>query len=326
MRTFLVKRLLSAIPLVLAVTFVTQALLVLSPYNYLTTLKEGKGMSDQALEVLTHQFHLESNNVFVRYWYWLWQSLHGNFGYSFKYNQAVWSLIWERMFNTLLLTGSALIISWGVAIPLGAIAAVKRDTWIDRTLGFFSFIGLSLPAVFFSLLMLLLAAKTGWFPLGQLHDEGRYWDTFSPIQKLGDVLWHLVLPATVLGTIGIGQYMRQMRGEMIETLSQDYITTAKAKGLSQWRIVTRHAIPNALNPLISLFGFSLAFLLAGAIVTEYIFSWPGMGRLTFEALRDKDEPLVMGTVVLLTLMLVAGSVISDLLLGFMDPRIRLEGR
>jgi peptide/nickel transport system permease protein len=324
MWTFLIKRLLSAIPLILAVTLVTQALLMLSPYDYLTTLREGKGMTDQALAVLAHQFHLESHNVFARYWYWLWQALHGNLGYSFKYSEPVWSLIWERMFNTVLLTGSALVISWGIAIPLGAIAAVKRDTWIDRVISFFSFVGLSMPVVFFSLVMLLLAQKTGWFPIGQIHDETN-WDQFTAIQKLGDVLWHLALPSLVLGTVSIGQYMRQMRGEMIETLGQDYIRTAKAKGLSQWRIVTRHALGNAINPLISLFGFSLAFLLAGAILTETVFSWPGLGRLTFEALQNKDEPLVMATVVLLTLMLVAGSVISDLLLAFMDPRIRLEG-
>jgi peptide/nickel transport system permease protein len=324
MKTFLAKRVLSAIPLILAVTFLTQALLMLSPYDYLTTLREGKGISDQSLEILAQQFHLNSHNVFTRYWYWLWQALHGNLGYSFRYSEPVWSLIWERMFNTVLLTGSALILSWGIAIPLGTLAAVKRDTWIDRMIGFVSFFGLSLPVVFFSLLMLLLAAKTGWFPLGQVHNEIN-WDSFTFIEKVGDVLWHLFLPATVLGTISMGQYMRQMRGEMIETLGKEYIRTARAKGLSQFRIITRHAAGNAINPLISLFGFSLAFLLAGAILTETVFSWPGLGRLTFEALQNKDEPLVMATVVLLTIMLVAGSLISDLLLAFMDPRIRLEG-
>ncbi|HEY6331209.1 MAG TPA: ABC transporter permease [Blastocatellia bacterium] len=323
MKTFVAKRLLSAIPLILAVTFLTQALLILSPYDYLTTLREGKGVSDQSLEILAQQFHLNSHNVFTRYWYWLWQALHGNLGYSFRYSEPVWSLIWERMFNTVLLTGSALVVSWGIAIPLGTLAAVKRDTWIDRVIGFFSFFGLSLPVVFFSLLMLLLAAKTGWFPLGQVHNEID-WDSFTVIEKIGDVLWHLFLPAMVLGTISMGQYMRQMRGEMIETLGKDYIRTARAKGLSQFRIITRHALGNAINPLISLFGLSLAFLLAGAILTETVFSWPGLGRLTFEALQNKDEPLVMATVVLLTIMLVAGSLISDLLLAFMDPRIRLE--
>jgi peptide/nickel transport system permease protein len=324
MKTFILRRLLSLVPLLLAVTFITQSLLVLSPGDYLTKL-ESNGRYTQTVETLRHQYHLDSHNVFTRYGYWLWQMVHGNFGYSFSYSQSVWALIWQRMFNTVLLTGSALIISWGLAIPLGTLAAVKRDTWIDRASGFVSFFGLSLPVIFFSLLMLLLAAKTGWFPIGGIRDEV-HWDSFSLVQKVADTAWHLLLPATVLGTIGMGQYMRQMRGEMIETLGQDYIRTAKAKGLGTFRIVIRHALGNAVNPLISLFGFSLAYLLAGAILTEHIFSWPGMGTLTLDALINKDEPLVMATVVLLTGMLVAGSLLSDVLLALIDPRIRLEGR
>jgi peptide/nickel transport system permease protein len=326
MRTFVLRRLLALIPLLLAVTFVTQALLVLSPGSYIDTLRDGRrSISPQLIELLTRQYHLESNNVFVRYWFWLWQALHGNFGYSFHYTISVWSLIRERTFNTLLLSVAALVISWGLAVPLGTLAAVKRDTWMDRAAGVVSYFGLSIPSVFFSLLMLLFAVKTGWFPTGGMHDQV-HWDDFTLVQKIGDTLWHLALPSLVLGTIGMGQYARQMRAEMIETLGQDYIRTARAKGLGEFRIVIHHALGNAMNPLISLFGFSLAYLLAGAILTETVFSWPGLGRLTFEALTYKDEPLVMASVVLLTAMLVGGALISDLLLAFIDPRIRLEGQ
>jgi peptide/nickel transport system permease protein len=326
MRTFVLRRLLALVPLLLAVTFITQSLLVLSPGSYLDTLLDNKhALTPQLVDLLKHQYHLESNNVFTRYWYWLWQSLRGNFGYSFHYTLPVWSLIWQRTFNTLLLSMAALAISWGVAVPLGTLAAVKRDTWVDRISGVVSYFGLSIPTVFFSLLMLLFAVKTGWFPTGGMHDQV-HWDDFTPIQKLGDTLWHLALPSIVLGTVGLGQYARQMRAEMIETLGQDYIRTAKAKGLGTFRIVVNHALGNALNPLISLFGFSLAYLLAGAILTETVFSWPGLGRLTFEALRYKDEPLVMASVVLLTVMLVAGALVSDLLLALIDPRIRLDGQ
>ncbi|HKV42836.1 MAG TPA: ABC transporter permease [Blastocatellia bacterium] len=325
MRTFVIRRLLSLIPLLVGVTFITQALLLASPGDYLTSLGESRRISAAALDVLRHQYHLESHNLFIRYGNWLWQAVHGNFGYSFAYTEPVWSLVWQRMFNTLILTGTALAISWGLAIPCGAIAAVKRDSWFDKLTGVVSFAGLSMPVVFFSLLLLLLAAKTGWFPVGGIHDEVN-WDSFSAIQKAGDVLWHAALPSIVLGTLNMGGYLRQMRSEMTDTLSQDYIRTARAKGLSPRRIIFRHALGNAVNPMVSLFGFSVAYLLAGAILTETIFAWPGMGRLTFEALRDKDEPLVMATVVLLTLMLVVGSLISDVLLALIDPRIRLEGR
>jgi peptide/nickel transport system permease protein len=325
MRTFVLRRLLVLVPLLLTVTFITQALLVASPGNYLTTIMMDPRMSDHLKELLTRQYHLESDNVFVRYWFWLWNALRGNFGYSFHYSMPVWSLVWERMLNTLMLTVAALGISWGTAIPLGSIAAVKRGAWIDKGIGAVSFFGLSIPAVFLSLLLLLLAKKTGWFPIGDIHDQVN-WDYFSPIQKIGDTLWHLALPSMVLGIVGMGQYVRQMRAEMIETLGRDYIRTARAKGLSESRIVFRHALGNAINPLISLFGFSLAYLLAGAILTETVFSWPGMGRLTFEALTNKDEPLVMASVVLLTLMLILGSLVSDILLGIIDPRIKLEGQ
>src|SRR5262249_38315348 len=159
--------------------------------------------------------------------------------------------------------------------------------WIDKVCSFLSFFGLSIPSVFFSLLLVLLAAKTGWFPPGGIHDQVS-WDYMNGWQRFTDTLWHLVLPATVLGTLGMAQYMRQMRSEMIETLSQDYIRTARAKGLTEWQVIRRHALANALNPLVTLFGLSLAYLLAGALLTEYVFGWPGLGSLVYEALRDKD--------------------------------------
>jgi peptide/nickel transport system permease protein len=150
------------------------------------------------------------------------------------------------------------------------------------------------------------------------------WDVMTPWQKFVDTIWHLVLPMIVLGTISLAQYVRQMRSEMIETLSQDYIRTAVAKGLSRRRVLFRHALGNAINPLVTLFGFSLATLLAGALLTEYVFGWPGLGTLIFDALSNKDEPIVMASVVMLVSMLVAGNVIADLMLATIDPRIRLE--
>src|SRR5262249_33151862 len=313
MRTFVLRRLLVLIPLLLAVTFITQGLLVASPGDYLDIIKSDRRISQQLLDLLRQQYHLESHNVFVRYWFWLWSAIRGDFGHSYIYNLPVWPIVWDRLLNTLMLTVAALGISWGTAIPLGSVAAVKRGTWIDKAIGAISFFGLSIPAVFLSLLMLLFAKKTGWFPIGDVHDQVN-WEYFTPLQKVGDTLWHLALPSFVLGVVGMGQYVRQMRAEMIETLGLDFIRTAQAKGLSERglsesRIVFRHALGNAITPLISLFGFSLAYLLAGAVLTETVFGWPGMGRLTVDALINKDEPMVMASVVLLTLMLVMGSLV-----------------
>lgn len=323
MKTFLLRRLLAAIPLIIVVTFITKAMLVASPGNFLDALRLNPSITRDYVNQLERKYHLDSNNVFERYWYWFWPAIQGDFGYSFTKSAPVSSLIGERVLNTLLLTGSALVFSWVFAIPLGVLAAVYRNRWTDKIIGFISFFGLSIPSVFFSLLMILFAARTGLFPAGGIHDQVM-WDVMTPWQKFVDTVWHLVLPMIVLGTIGLAQYVRQMRSEMIETLSQDYIRTARAKGLSQWRVLTRHALGNAINPLITIFGFSLASLLAGALLTESVFGWPGLGLLTFDALVDKDEPLVMASVVMLVLMLVIGNLIADMLLAIIDPRIRLE--
>ena len=323
MKTFLIRRVLAAIPLIIVVTFVTKALLVASPGDYLDPLRLMPSISREHVAQMERIYHLDSDNVFERYWFWLWPALRGDFGFSFTKSAPVWTLIGERVLNTLLLTGSALVFSWVFAIPLGMLAAVYRNRWIDKLIGFISFFGLSIPSLFFSLLMILFAAKTGLFPVGGIHNQVM-WDVMSPWDKFVDTLWHLFLPMIVLGTIGLAQYVRQMRSEMIETLSQDYIRTARAKGLSQWRVLTRHALGNAINPLVTIFGFSLATLLAGALVTEYVFGWPGLGTLIFDALINKDEPLVMAAVVMLVLMLVIGNLIADVLLALIDPRIRLD--
>lgn len=323
MKTFLIRRLLAAIPLIVVVTFITKALLVASPGNFLDDLRLNPSITRETLAQMERTYHLDSNNVFERYWYWVWPALQGDFGYSFTKSASVSSLIGERVPNTLLLTGSALVFSWVFAIPLGVLAAVYRNRWVDKIIGFVSFFGLSIPSIFFSLLMILFAARTGLFPAGGIHNQVM-WDVMSPWQKLVDILWHLVLPTIVLGTIGLAQYVRQMRSEMIETLSQDYIRTARAKGLSRWRVLTRHALGNAINPLITIFGFSLATLLAGALLTEFVFGWPGLGTLILDAVLAKDEPIVMASVVMLALMLVVGNLIADVLLALIDPRIRLE--
>ena len=323
MKTFLIRRLLATIPLIILVTFITKALLVLSPGNYLDTIRQMPGISRDTIVEMERKYHLDTKNVFERYWYWGWPALQGDFGYAFTKNATVWSLIGERVPNTLLLTGSALVFSWVFSIPLGMLAAVYRNRWLDKLIGFISFFGLSIPSVFFSLLMILFAAKTRLFPVGGIHDQVM-WSVMTPWEKLVDTLWHLVLPMIVLGTISLAQYVRQMRSEMIETLSQDYIRTARAKGLSRSRVLVRHALGNAINPLVTLFGFSLATLLAGALLTEYVFGWPGLGTLIFDALINKDEPLVMASVVMLVSMLVIGNLIADVMLAIIDPRIRLE--
>src|SRR5215217_4151575 len=243
MKIFLIRRLLAAIPLIIVVTFITKAMLVLSPGNFLYELKGRPNISQEYIERMEKKYHLDSNNVFERYWFWLWPAMRGDLGDSLLKSGPVTTLIGERVLNTLMLTGSALLFSW-------VLAAVYRNRWIDKLCSFISFFGLSIPSVFFSLLMVLFAAKTGLFPPGGIHNQVM-WDVMTPWQKFVDTLWHLVLPTIVLGTIGLAQYMRQMRSEMLETLSQDYIRTARAKGLGRWRVIFKHALGNAINPLVT---------------------------------------------------------------------------
>lgn len=323
MKTFLIRRMLAALSLIIFVTFITKAMLVLSPGNYLDELRANPRVPVDYIAQMEQKYHLGSKNIFERYWFWLLPAVGGDLGHSYTKSSPVTSLIGERVFNTVLLTGSALIFSWAFAIPFGVAAAVYRNRWIDKLCGFISFFGLSIPSAFFSLLMVLFAAKTKLFPVDNVHNQIR-WNVMGTGEKIIDTLHHLVLPTIVLGTIGLAQYMRQMRSEMIETLSQDYIRTARAKGLSRWRVVYSHALPNAINPLITLFGFSLAFLLGGALLVEYVFSWPGLGTLIYDSIKEKDEPLVMAAVTMLVLMLVIGNLIADLLLAIIDPRIRME--
>jgi peptide/nickel transport system permease protein len=258
----------------------------------------------------------------VQYGKWLWNAAHFDFGYSFANQIPVFTLIRERMLNTLILALSAALFAWGLSIPLGVVSAVRQNSWVDRSASFVSFIGLSIPEVFFALLMVLFAAKTGWFPVGGMKsldfEYMPYWE-----QTL-DLLRHLILPTIVLGSISMAGRMRQMRANLLDTLLQDYITTARAKGLSERSVIYVHALRNAINPLITLFGFTLADLLSGAFLVEVIMSWPGLGRLTLDALFARDLYLVMGSLLMASVMLILGNLAADIMLVLSDPRIRYD--
>jgi peptide/nickel transport system permease protein len=246
----------------------------------------------------------------------------GNFGYSMAYKIPATSLILSRLWNTFTLSFVALVIAWVIAIPLGVIAAVKRDSWIDRGSSLIAFIGLSISEIVLALLALWFAAATGWFPIGGA--QSPIHDLMTPLQQLRDYSYHLILPALVLAASDIAGIMRQMRSNLLDTLRTEYITAARARGLGEGWVVYKHALRNAINPLLTIFGYSLAALLSGAFIVENIMAWPGLGRLTMEAFFAKDSYLVVDCVVMATALLVVGNFIADLLLAWSDPRIRLD--
>jgi peptide/nickel transport system permease protein len=320
MRAFVLKRLLLLVPLLLGVTFLAFLLLALAPGDYLTTLREDPDISRESIEAMRIRFGLD-RPVGVQYLLWLKNVfLHLDFGESFSTRVPVFQLIAPRLGNTLLLALAAAIVAWGLAIPLGVLAALRRNTWVDRSASLVAFLGLSVPEVLLALLAVLLAARTGWFPIGGMRSLD--YDSLSLAGKVWDRAHHLVLPALVLGTVPMAGRMRQMRGSLLEVLRQDYVTTARAKGLPERTVIGRHALRNALNPLITLFGYTIASLLSGAVIVEIVMSWPGLGRLTLDALLAQDLYLVMGSLVMAATMLVLGNLIADILLAASDPRIQ----
>jgi peptide/nickel transport system permease protein len=320
MRAFLIRRVLQAIPLLLGVSALTFLLIQLAPGDYLATMAENPQISQATLNAMRHRFGLDQP-WWVQYLLYLKNVfLHFDFGESFSRHQPVFTVLKSGLANTLLLASAAACVTWCLAVPLGVLAAVRQNRWPDHLLSFAAFFWLSIPEVLSGLLLLALAARTGWFPIGGMRDLDH--DLYGPLHRLGDLARHLVLPAIVVGTVPLASRMRQMRASMLDQLRLDYVTTARAKGLDERAVVGRHVLRNALNPLITLFGFTLGTLVSGSLVVEIIFSWPGLGSITLEALNAQDQYLVVGSVLMASVVLIAGNMVADILLAISDPRIR----
>ena len=310
------------IPLLLGVSLLTFLLLWLSPGDYFTALTQNPQITPETVAKLRTQYHL-GEAWYIQWFFWVKSIVvHGDFGYSMAYKIPATSLILARLWNTFLLSVCALAIAWLVAIPLGISAAVKRDSWVDRGSSFIAFVGLSISEIVLALLALWFAAATGWFPIGGA--QSPLHDLMPPAQQFWDFIHHLILPALVLAASEMAGIMRQMRSNLLDTLRAEYITAARARGLNEMRVIYKHALRNAINPLLTLFGYSLAGLLSGAFIVENIMAWPGLGRLTMEAFFAKDSYVVVDSVVMATALLVIGNFVADLLLAWSDPRIRLE--
>jgi len=319
MPTFVIRRLLRLVPLLFGIVTLTFLLLQIAPGDFLSTAMENPSFSPGAVDALRHRFGLDQP-WYVQYGLYLKNLiLHFDLGLSFSRHEPVATVLGECLANTLLLATSAALVTWGLAVPLGAVAAVRAHGWVDRGLSWLAFLWLSIPELLSGLLLLMLAARTGWLPIGGMRSID--WDTMGAGARVLDVLRHLVLPALVTGLVPLASRMRQMRASLLDVLRLDYVVTARAKGLDERAVVLRHALPNALNPLITLFGYTLGALVSGSFVAEIVFSWPGLGRVTVEALLAQDTYLVLGGVLMASVVLVLGNLIADLLLAASDPRI-----
>jgi len=322
MRTYVLRRFIQIVPLLIGVSALTFLLLQLAPGDFLNTMAENPAISTGTLEAMRRRFGLDQP-WYVQYGLYLKNLfLNFDFGESFSRHEPVWVVLREGLANTLLLAGAAAVVTWALAIPLGVWAAMRQYSWVDKTLSVLAFVWLSIPEVLSGLLLLMLAARTGWFPVGGMRSLN--WDDLDALGKALDLLHHLALPALVVGLIPLAGRMRQMRGNLLDVLRLDYVTTARAKGLDENTVVFKHALRNAVNPLITLFGYTLGALVSGSFIAEIIFSWPGLGRITLDAILAQDQYLVMGAVLMASVVLVLGNLIADLLLAVADPRIAYD--
>ncbi|BAZ52476.1 peptide ABC transporter, permease protein [Nostoc sp. NIES-4103] len=320
---YVVKRLLQAFLTLFLASILSSFIMDLAPGNFLTQLQQNPKISKEQIDALTRQFGLDKPWI-VQYFLWLWNVVtKGDFGTSFAYNRPVASLLWERVPATLLMAIASLIATWTIAIPLGIVAAIKQNDSVGKVLLVISYLGQGFPSFITAIILLFFAQiTTPLFPVGGM--TSIYYADLSPIGKILDVGWHLILPTIALSITSFAGLQRITRGELLDVLRQDYIQTARAKGLPENRVIYVHALRNAVNPLITLLGFELAGLLGGAFITEQFFNWPGLGRLTYQALINQDVPLAMASLVMGAVLLIIGNLVADLMLTVADPRISLD--
>lgn len=315
---FVARRLLQMVPLLVGITFLSFVVVDLAPGDFFSTLRMNPSISPDLIRQMEVEFGYGQPLV-VRYLRWLWRVLHLDLGMSIAYRVDVLDLIAGRALNTLILAVTSMAFTWALAIPIGTIVALRRGSITDRALSFLSFLGMSVPSFFLAFLLMYLALETGWFPVGGTTSFD--YPLLSPLEQIGDRASHLVLPVIVLGTSGMASLMRLMRSNILEIQHADYVRTARAKGLPEWRVVGKHILRNALNPFVTLAGYELGTLLGGAALVEAVMNLQGLGTLMLDAVRSLDVYLVMGSVLMSAVLLLLGNLLADVALTLVDPRI-----
>lgn len=318
--TYILKRILQTIPLLILVSLISFFIIRLSPVDPLAELKLNPSISKETLQKETQRLGLDKP-IYIQYLKWAKGFTKGDLGVC-STGERVASKLKERIPNTLLLTSIVIFLTWLVGVPLGILAAIRWKTPLDRFLTVLTSIGMAIPSFFFAILLLIFAVKSGWFPVGGLTSYN--YNDMNLIHKFIDISKHLILPTTVLFTISLAGLQRQMRANLLDVLDSDYVKFARAKGLSEFKVIYKHALRNALNPMITLLGFEFASLLSGAALTEYVFQYPGLGRLILEAVLKSDINLVMASLMMGAIMLILGNLLADILLIITDPRIRVK--
>ncbi|MGZ0655803.1 ABC transporter permease [Coraliomargarita sp. W4R72] len=323
MIAFIFRRLLTLIPLLLGITLLVFLLMSLAPGDFLTPVKAQRDVPAELIQAIQTEFGLDQP-WYVQYYKWLGNVLQGNLGHSWAYKLPVADLIGQRIWATFLLSVCAFVFSWAIAIPLGVLAAVYKDSIFDRISAALAYAALSVPEFFLALMLVFFAAQTGWFPLGGATSID--YDYLSFGGKFLDRAHHLILPTLALGIGSVASIMRIMRANFLDTIRAGFVTTARAKGLRERVVMFKHVLRNAINPLVSAFGFAFSGLLSGALMVEIVMQYPGLGQLMYQSILREDQFVVLASVMLGCSMLVLGNLLADILLAWSDPRIRLEGK
>ncbi len=319
MTSFILRRLLIGLLMLWAASLMGFCIMKSAPGDYFDRLKMDPRISQEYIQQLRHQYRLDEN-VLIQYIAWLKQFVRLDFGYSFEFKLPVSRVIGDRLVNTLMLNIIAVILTWMVAIPIGIYAAVRQYSLGDKIISALSFVGMSLPGFFSALLLLyVFSAVLGWLPSGGLKSLDH--DQLSTTGQILDYARHLIIPAIVLSLTALAELQRITRGNMLEVLRQQYIITARAKGLSERKVIYKHALRNAINPLVTIFGYEFAALFSGAALLEIIINYPGLGSLMLQAIRSQDQFLVMGGFMMGAIMLLVGNLVAEILLAIVDPRI-----
>ena len=318
---FVLRRMAHAAFLLFGVSILTYLFAALAPGDYFDEMRLNPQIAPETVVALRAQYQLD-RPLPLRYVRWLNSVMHGDLGYSFSYNSPVGPLLLVRARNTLFLTLTATLLAWGLALPLGVRSAQYRGRLPDSLVSWMTVGLLVVPDLALTLGLLLFAARSGWFPTGGAVSVD--FDSLSSINKLRDLVLHMMLPLLALVLTALPLLVRHVRAAMADVLDAPFLRAARGHGISRHRLLYRYALPAAANPLISLFGFSIGSLLSGSLLVEVVTSWPGLGPLLVEAILSRDVYVVIGGVLLSTLFLVIGNLIADLLLCWVDPRIRAE--
>ncbi|NAT11370.1 glutathione ABC transporter permease GsiC [ANME-1 cluster archaeon AG-394-G06] len=312
MLNYIIKRLILLIPILFLVTLISFSLLFIIPGDPAETILTGPGggADPKAVEEFRIKMGLDKP-IYIQYFTWLNDILHGNLGYSYLTDQPIIETILSRFHATLKLAIVSLIISLMISIPLGIISAIKQYSAIDNVSMVGALLGVSMPNFWQGLLLILLFAVTlGWLPVAGYGDHGD--------------LEHIILPAITLGTSSAAITTRLMRSTMLETINQDYIQAARAKGLSERVVIGKHALKNALIPVVTMIGLNFGYLLDGSVVVETIFAWPGIGLLMVESIYLRDYPMIQGCILFVAIIFIFVNLMVDILYTYLDPRIRYE--